>query len=54
MRTCSSRRIASIKPLTEVYRSTLPYTLLLLATVLLITYVPWMTLWLVRLVFGGA
>ena len=41
------------KPLTEVYRSTLPYTLLLLGTVLLITYVPSMTLWLVDLVFEG-
>jgi TRAP-type C4-dicarboxylate transport system permease large subunit len=40
------------KPLTEVYRSTLPYTLLLLGAVLLITYVPGMTLWLVRIVFG--
>ncbi|MDP6606755.1 MAG: TRAP transporter large permease subunit [Dehalococcoidia bacterium] len=40
------------KPLTEVYRSTLPYTLLLLGTVLLITYVPGLTLWLVRIVFG--
>lgn len=42
------------KPLTEVYRSTLPYMLLLLATVLLITYVPSLTLWLVNLVFEGA
>lgn len=43
------------KPLTEVYRSTLPYTILLLVTVLLITYFPPMTLWLVNLVFpeGG-
>jgi len=40
------------KPLTEVYRSTLPYTLLLLITVLLITYVPSLTLWLVHLVFS--
>ena len=39
------------KSLSEVYRSTLPYTALLLVTVLLITYVPSMTLWLVRLVF---
>jgi C4-dicarboxylate transporter, DctM subunit len=37
------------RPLTDVYRSTLPYTLLLLGAVLLITYVPWLTLWLVRL-----
>ena len=42
------------KPLTEVYRSTLPYTLLLLAAVLLITFVPSLTLWLVDLVFEGA
>lgn len=41
------------KPLTEVYRSTLPYTVLLLGAVLLITYVPGMTLWLVDLVFEG-
>ena len=41
------------KPLTEVYRSTLPYTLLLFGAVLLITYVPSMTLWLVDLVFEG-
>ena len=40
------------KPLTEVYRSTLPYTALLLVTVLLITYVPSLTLWLVGVVFG--
>ena len=37
------------KPLTEVYRSTLPYVAILLAAVLLITYVPSMTLWLVEL-----
>ncbi len=36
------------KPLTEVYRSTLPYVAILLAAVLLITYVPSMTLWLVQ------
>ncbi len=41
------------KPLTEVYRSTLPYTALLLGTVLLITYVPGLTLWLVGVVFGS-
>jgi len=38
----------------EVYRSTLPYMFLLLMTVLLITYVPAMTLWLVGVVFGGS
>ena len=37
------------KPLTEVYRSTLPYVAILLGAVLLITYVPAMTLWLVEL-----
>ena len=37
------------KQLTEVYRSTLPYVAILLVAVLLITYVPSMTLWLVRL-----
>jgi len=30
--------------LTSIYRSTLPYTAILLVAVLLITYVPWMTL----------
>jgi TRAP-type C4-dicarboxylate transport system permease large subunit len=35
------------RPLPEVYRSTLPYTLILAATVLLITYLPALTLWLV-------
>jgi tripartite ATP-independent transporter DctM subunit len=37
------------RPLSEVYRSTLPYTLIVLAVVLLITYVPGLTLWLVHL-----
>ena len=37
------------RPLTEVYRSTLPYTAIVLGVVLLITYVPGLTLWLVRL-----
>ncbi|OFV93155.1 MAG: hypothetical protein A3H95_11990 [Acidobacteria bacterium RIFCSPLOWO2_02_FULL_64_15] len=37
------------KSLPEVYRSTLPYTAILLVAVLLITYVPSLTLWLVRL-----
>jgi tripartite ATP-independent transporter DctM subunit len=36
------------RPLAEVYRSTLPYSLLVLGVVLLITYVPGLTLWLVR------
>ena len=34
------------KPLLEVYRSVLPYMLMLLAAVLLITYFPSLTLWL--------
>ena len=37
------------RPLTEVYRSTLPYTAIVLGVVLLITYVPGLTLWLVHL-----
>jgi tripartite ATP-independent transporter DctM subunit len=37
------------RPLAEVYRSTLPYTLIVLVVVLLITYVPGLTLWLVHL-----
>jgi len=36
------------KPLTSIYRSTLPYTAILLIAVLLITYVPWLTLGLVE------
>lgn len=42
------------QPLSRVYRSTLSYTALLLATVLVITYVPSLSLWLVRLVFPDA
>ena len=38
------------RPLSEVYRSTLPYTLLLLVTVLFITYVPSLTVWTVRMI----
>ena len=41
------------KPLTTVYRSALPYMFLLLVTVLFITYVPALTLWLVGVVFGS-
>ena len=37
------------QPLTRVYASTLPYVIMLLLAVLLITYVPEMTLWLVEL-----
>jgi tripartite ATP-independent transporter DctM subunit len=37
------------RTLPEVYRSTLPYTLILAIAVLLITYFPSLTLWLVRL-----
>jgi TRAP-type C4-dicarboxylate transport system permease large subunit len=33
------------KPLTEIFRSVVPYLVILLTTVLLITYVPAMTLW---------
>ena len=36
------------QPLTRVYASTLPYVVLLLIAVLVITYVPWLTLWLVE------
>jgi len=36
------------KPLPEVYRSTLPYTVMLFSAVMLITYVPSLTLWLVN------
>ena len=35
------------RPLTRIYRSTLPFVVILLVTVLLITYVPGLTLWLV-------
>ena len=37
------------RPLSEVYRSTWPYSVIVLAVVLLITYVPSLTLWLVHL-----
>jgi C4-dicarboxylate transporter, DctM subunit len=37
------------KSLPEVYRSTLPYAVILLIAVLVITYVPSLTLWLVRI-----
>lgn len=37
------------RPLAEVYRSTLPYSVIVLGVVLLITYVPGLTLWLVHL-----
>jgi C4-dicarboxylate transporter, DctM subunit len=40
------------RPLSEVYRSTVPYTVLLAIAVLLISYVPELTLWLVRLYDG--
>jgi tripartite ATP-independent transporter DctM subunit len=36
------------QPLTRIYQSTLPFVVILLAAVLLITYVPAMTLWLVK------
>jgi tripartite ATP-independent transporter DctM subunit len=34
------------QPLARVYRATFPYVVILLGAVLLITYVPWITLWL--------
>ncbi len=37
------------RPLTEIYRSTLPYTGMLLAATLVITFVPGLSLWLVEL-----
>jgi TRAP-type C4-dicarboxylate transport system permease large subunit len=36
------------QPLSRIYRSTLPYVVMLLIAVLLITYVPALTLWLVE------
>jgi TRAP-type C4-dicarboxylate transport system permease large subunit len=36
------------QPLSRIYRSTLPYVVMLLIAVLLITYVPGLTLWLVE------
>ncbi len=36
------------QPLSRIYRSTLPYVVILLIAVLLITYVPGLTLWLVQ------
>lgn len=36
------------QPLTRIYRSTLPFVFILLVAVLLITYVPGLTLWLVE------
>ncbi|MGQ0732593.1 MAG: TRAP transporter large permease, partial [Acidobacteriota bacterium] len=41
------------RPLMEVYRSVLPYTVILLATVLLITFAPGLTLWLVHVAEGA-
>ncbi len=38
------------QPLTRIYVSTLPYVVMLLIAVLLITYVPGLTLWLVELI----
>ena len=40
------------QPMTAIYRATLPFYLILLAGVLLITYVPWLTTALVAR-FGG-
>jgi tripartite ATP-independent transporter DctM subunit len=39
------------QPVARIYRATLPYVVILLGAVLVITYVPWMTLWPLR-VFG--
>lgn len=36
------------KPITELYAATLPFMAVLLVALLLITYVPWLSLWLVR------
>jgi TRAP-type C4-dicarboxylate transport system permease large subunit len=36
------------KPLTFLYRASLPYLVLLLAALLFVTYVPWFSLFLVR------
>jgi tripartite ATP-independent transporter DctM subunit len=41
------------RPLTEVYRSTLPYVAIVFAVVLLITYFPGLTMWLVHLFDAG-
>ena len=40
------------RPLTEIYRSTLPYTGMLLAATLVITFVPGLSLWLVGVLQG--
>ncbi len=40
------------KPLTSVYRYAIPFLLILVAAVLLITYVPQLTLWPVEWIFG--
>jgi TRAP-type C4-dicarboxylate transport system permease large subunit len=37
------------QPLVRIYRSTFPYMVILLGAVLLITYVPWITLWLLSI-----
>ncbi len=41
------------KPLTQVYRYSLPFLLILIVAVLLITYVPWLTLAPVQWIFGN-
>lgn len=40
------------QPLTRIYRSTLPYTAILLIAVLLITYIPWLSLGLLEALEG--
>lgn len=37
------------KPIVDLYRATLPFLLLLLATLLIITYIPWLSLFLIKL-----
>jgi TRAP-type C4-dicarboxylate transport system permease large subunit len=41
------------RPLSQVYADTLPYCAMLLATVLLITYAPWITMLPIDLLNGG-
>ena len=33
------------KPITELYQATIPFMLILMLAVLIITYVPWLSLW---------
>jgi TRAP-type C4-dicarboxylate transport system permease large subunit len=36
------------QPLGRIYRSTFPYVVIVLCVVVVLTYVPWITLWLLR------